>query len=240
MTNILRPYTQDQPLLLPLDLREWLPEGDLALFVACTLTQEATDVGQFLPLVSQIEISTGQRPAAVLADAGYFSDTNVTAPALTGIAVYVSLDRSPHTPLAPGVAPTRAAKSPAAAAMRERLGTAAGRVAYALRKSIVEPVFGQIKEIRRFRRFALRGVGNVRAEWQLICLTHNLLKLFRSGWTPAARDGPAHSPHPLPSRHASRAEPWPRCRRSSLRHRTGRALLMIASCLFAEITPTGS
>ena len=161
-------------------------DGHAQIIVACALTQEATDVGQFLPLVAQIEINTGQRPAAVLADAGYFSDANVTAPALTGIAVYVPPDRSPHAPLAPGTVPTRAGKSPVAATMRERLGTAAGRAAYALRKRIVEPVFGQIKEIRRFRRFALRGVANVRAEWQLICLTHNLLKLFRSGWTPAA------------------------------------------------------
>src|SRR4030095_514803 len=103
----------------------------------------------------------------------------------TGPAAYAPRDRTPHTPRAPGV-PTRAGKSPVAATMRERLGTAAGRAAYALRKSIVEPVFGQIKELSRVRRFALRGVANVRAEWQLICLTHNLLKLFRSGWTPAA------------------------------------------------------
>jgi transposase len=161
-------------------------DGHAQVIVACALTQEPTDVGQFLPLVAQIERNTGQRPAAVLADAGYFSDDNVTAPALTGIAIYVPPDRTPHTPLALDAVPTRAAKSPTAAAMREALGTAVGRAAYALRKSIVEPVFGQIKEIRRFRRFALRGVANVQAEWQLICLTHNLLKLFRSGWMPAA------------------------------------------------------
>jgi hypothetical protein len=50
-----------------------------------------------------------------------------------------------------------------------------------MRKAIVEPVFGQIKEQRGMRRFLLRGLQNVRAEWKLICLTHNLLKLFRSG-----------------------------------------------------------
>ena len=56
---------------------------------------------------------------------------------------------------------------------------------YSKRKEIVEPVFGQIKEIRGFRRFSLRGLPNVSAEWEFICLTHNLLKLFRSGWVPA-------------------------------------------------------
>jgi hypothetical protein len=49
------------------------------------------------------------------------------------------------------------------------------------RKHIVEPVFGQIKEVRGFRRFLLHGLENVTSEWDLICLTHNVLKLFRSG-----------------------------------------------------------
>jgi hypothetical protein len=52
-----------------------------------------------------------------------------------------------------------------------------------MRKAIVEPVFGQIKEQRSFRRFSLRGLDNVRREWKLVCLTSNLLKLFGSGWT---------------------------------------------------------
>lgn len=56
--------------------------------------------------------------------------------------------------------------------------------AYKRRKAVVKPVFGQIKEGRGFRRFLLRGLGNVAAEWKLICATHNLLKLFRSGWSP--------------------------------------------------------
>jgi hypothetical protein len=65
--------------------------------------------------------------------------------------------------------------------MKQKLKTEAGRDLYRMRKAIVEPVFGQIKEQRGMRRFLLRGLQNVRAEWKLICLTHNLLKLFRSG-----------------------------------------------------------
>jgi hypothetical protein len=72
------------------------------------------------------------------------------------------------------------------AAMRAKLQTAAGHAVYALRKTIVEPVFGQIKEGQDFRRFSFRGEAKVRAEWLLVCCTHNLLKLFRSGWTPQA------------------------------------------------------
>ena len=66
-------------------------------------------------------------------------------------------------------------------ALEERarlLRTRKGRKAYAKRKETVEPVFGQIKEVRGFRRFLLRGLDSVKAEWQLICLTHNLLKLY--------------------------------------------------------------
>jgi hypothetical protein len=64
--------------------------------------------------------------------------------------------------------------------MRQKLKTAHGHAVYKMRKAIVEPVFGQIKEVRGFRRFSLRGEEKVASEWQLICLTHNLLKLFRA------------------------------------------------------------
>ena len=68
--------------------------------------------------------------------------------------------------------------------MQHKLRTEAGRAAYRRRKVIVEPVFGQIKEQRGFRRFSLRGLEKVRAEWKLVCAAANLLKLFRYGWTP--------------------------------------------------------
>jgi hypothetical protein len=58
----------------------------------------------------------------------------------------------------------------------------AGKALYARRKVIVEPVFGQIKEARGFRRFLLRGLDNIRGEWRLVCLTHNLLKIWRDGY----------------------------------------------------------
>jgi hypothetical protein len=67
-----------------------------------------------------------------------------------------------------------------AARMREKLKTESGRALYKQRKTIVEPVFGQVKEVRGFRRFSFRGLQKNEAEWSLICLTHNLLKLFRS------------------------------------------------------------
>lgn len=71
-----------------------------------------------------------------------------------------------------------------AARMRYKLGTHEGREVYKRRKTI-EAVFGQIKEARGFRRFSLRGLDRVAAEWDLVCLAHNITKLFRSGWSPA-------------------------------------------------------
>ena len=69
--------------------------------------------------------------------------------------------------------------------MQRKLRTKKGRETYARRKTSVEPVFGQIKDARGIRRFLLRGIEAVRAEWRLICLTHNLLKLFRAKSAPA-------------------------------------------------------
>ena len=63
--------------------------------------------------------------------------------------------------------------------MREVLASESGRARYRLRKAVVEPVFGQIKEARGIRRFRLRGLERASGEWKLICATHNLLKLFR-------------------------------------------------------------
>jgi hypothetical protein len=68
--------------------------------------------------------------------------------------------------------------------MRQKLRSPEGHAVYKMRKAVVEPVFGQIKERRGFRRFLFRGLKRVEAEWRIICLTHNLLKLFRAGVCP--------------------------------------------------------
>src|SRR5437660_4794089 len=142
------------------------------VIVACAVTQEAIEVQQFVPLLTQVQTNTGQRPAMVTADAGYFSEANLTASAVEGIDCYVPPDW--HTQ-----APTARTRSAVAEWMREKLRAPEGRQVYARRKAIVEPVFGQAKEGRAFRRFSLRGYDKVIAEWALICLTHNQLKLFR-------------------------------------------------------------
>ena len=144
------------------------------VIVACGVTQSATDVQQFLPVLAQVQANVGQLPAIVTADAGFFSEANLTAPLVAAVDCYVPPDRRHHA--SPG--PRRPYHTPVAEQMRAKLRTPAGRAIYARRKTLPEPVFGQIKEGRGFRRFSLRGVTKVGAEWAVICLTHNLLKLF--------------------------------------------------------------
>jgi transposase len=156
-------------------------DGHAQVIVACGVTPAAADAEQFVPMVEQVAVNTGQAPAAVLADAGYFSERNLTAPGMRGIELYVPPDRQTHG------GPPRASgrpRSPTAEQMRAKVRSAAGHAVYALRKTIVEPVFGQIKEGRGFRRFSLRGEVKVGGEWAVICLTHNLLKLFRARGCP--------------------------------------------------------
>jgi transposase len=159
-------------------------DGHAQVIVACAVTQAAPDVEQFVPMVERVVQATGQAPTAVTADAGYFSETNLGAPVVAGVDVYVPPDRLRHRGAGAAPASPPRVQSVVAVQMRDKLATPVGRGIYALRKTIVEPVFGQIKEIRGFRRFSFRGAPKIAAEWMLICLTHNLLKLF------GARGGP--------------------------------------------------
>ncbi|HEX7512279.1 MAG TPA: IS1182 family transposase [Candidatus Methylomirabilis sp.] len=157
-------------------------DGTAQVIVAAAVTQEANDKQQLVPMLTHVNGNCGARPAAASGDAGYFSAAAVTDAALAGIDLYVPPDRQKH-----GEAPAPPADDGTViGAMRAKLQTVAGHAIYALRKAIVEPVFGQIKGARGFRRFSFRGFAKVQAEWSLICLTHNLLKLFRAGWRPQA------------------------------------------------------
>ena len=80
-----------------------------------------------------------------------------------------------HSATTPAAAEPASPPATAKAKMQAKLKTAEGRAVYSRRKVIVEPVFGQIKEARGFRRFLLRGLAKIRGEWRLVCLTHNLL-----------------------------------------------------------------
>jgi transposase len=151
------------------------------VIVAAAVTQAENDKQELVPMLQQVSVLTGRVPQQATADNGYFSAANVTDPRLESIDLLVAPDRQKHgkeTPVATGPPPPGAG---VAEQMRHKLRTPAGQAVYKMRKAVVEPVFGQIKEGRGFRRFLLRGWAKVEAEWKLICATHNLLKLFQCG-----------------------------------------------------------
>jgi transposase len=150
------------------------------LIVGQAVTQETNDKRQLLPMVTVIATQSGLTPTQLLADAGYCSDENLAAIAATPIDAYISTRKQKHGerpgPCPRGPLPKTATRVDR---MSRKLHRKVGAAVYAMRKAIVEPVFGQIKQARGFRQFLLRGFEKVQGEWSLVCTTHNILKLYR-------------------------------------------------------------
>jgi len=155
-------------------------EESCQLIVAQSVTQEANDKKQTIPMVELIKEQSGQVPTQLLADSGYCSDENLTILENKPVDVYIATGRQKHGKrnqhCKPGPLPKDATR---VEKMARKLQTKAGSDIYAARKSIVEPVFGQIKHARGFRQFLLRGIKKVKGEWALVCATHNILKMYR-------------------------------------------------------------
>jgi transposase len=157
-------------------------EGTLQLIVGEAVTQETNDKRQLSPMIRTIHQQSGQTPAQVLADSGYCSEESLRDLADLPIPIegYLATRRLKHSERP---APAPRGRIPRHATYVERMArklrTQAGAAIYATRKTIVEPVLGQIKQGRGFRQFLLRGLEKVRAEWALVCATHNVLKLYR-------------------------------------------------------------
>jgi transposase len=145
------------------------------IIVAHDLTQSMSDQNQLVPLMDGIKDNLACQPKEASADAGYLSEANLAALAARNISAYVAAGRAKH----PGEVKRRIT-GPLTKAMRDKLKRAGWRSRYRLRKQVVEPVFGQIKQARGFRQFLLRGFEKVRAEWALICTAHNLTKMARA------------------------------------------------------------
>lgn len=157
-------------------------DEEAQVIVAAHVTQEPNDKEQLEPMLEEILQNTdGAKPKILTADAGYFSEDNCNNLEKAQIDGYVASCKSKHSEKTP---PAPRGRIPKNATIKERMArklrTLKGRKLYSKRKQIVEPVFGQAKEIRGFRRFSLRGLEQVCAEWDIICMTHNLLKLFRN------------------------------------------------------------
>jgi len=161
------------------------------IIVAAEITQESNDKQQLAPMLERVAQNMGAKPKAATADTGYFSESQVTDERVRGIELYVAIGKQKHGEPPDAMDPGDLSVPPVEAdsakeTMKRRLKTEAGQALYKMRKAIVEPVFGQIKAARGIRTFRLRGIAKAGAEWKLICATHNLLKLFRSGYRPQA------------------------------------------------------
>ncbi len=150
--------------------------------VAASVTNQPPDAGLLPPMLRLAVENLGTPPTALSADTGFWTVEVEESSRALGTEAYVALKRSKHhesqTQPTEGDPP---ANADARARMDHRLRTPEGAALYRRRKSTIEPVFGQVKEVRGFRRFSLRGLAAVSAEWDLVCLTHNMLKLFRYG-----------------------------------------------------------
>ena len=118
---------------------------------------------------------------AITTDAGYFSETNLMLFEDDLLNPFMAIKKIKHGEVLPSVRGRPPNDMTPRERMIRKLSTKRGQEIYSKRKSTVEPVFGQIKQARGLRQFSLRGYENVSAEWQIWCLSHNLLKLYRHG-----------------------------------------------------------
>ena len=157
-------------------------EGQIV--IAASVTQDTNDVAQLLPMIEAIidrvaRAGICEAIGTVLADAGYWSAPNATAPGPNRLIATTKdwKQRKAARELGTTTGPAPQGSSPLEA-MEHRLRTPEGAAQYAKRSYTVEPIFGQAKENRGFRRFMRRGLSAATSEWALICATSNVLKLY--------------------------------------------------------------
>jgi len=178
MAKRFREWVPEQITLLPASVLDWIGAGHLVHFVTA-LVKEQLDLAAILNSYDEARGYPPYDPQAkeISADAGYCSEHNLRELSRRQIRGYVasrwqknnlagSKDQNPPDKVDGYVR-----------AMWRRLRQGAHRSRYRLRKQVVEPVFGQVKQVRGFRQFLLRGERKVAGEWNLLCTAHNLLKL---------------------------------------------------------------
>jgi len=161
-------------------------DAESMLVLACNCVQAANDKQQVEPMLDplrtlpqRIGLDAGP-PMQLAAVTGYFSQANAEACEAAGIIPLIAIKRESHSGWLDrrlAAAPTMPETPTALSAMRYRLATPAGRAAYGQRKCSVEPCFGIIKQVMRFRQFLLRGLHNAKHEWALVCLAFNLKRM---------------------------------------------------------------
>jgi hypothetical protein len=158
-------------------------DDSFQVIVAAGLSQNTNDMEEVEPILDILEENLGGIPhhTAITTDAGYFSETNVLLFEDALLNPFMATQQMKHGEVLPQVRGRIPIDMTPKDRMRRKLCTKKGQEIYSKRKSTVEPVFGQIKQARGLRQFSLRGYENVSSEWQMWCLSHNLLKLYRHG-----------------------------------------------------------
>ncbi|MEQ8566199.1 MAG: transposase [Deltaproteobacteria bacterium] len=152
-------------------------DGEHQVIVAHAVSNQSPDSANLDPVLRQVVDNCGRAPDVTTADAGYWRESVPNLGDDVGTQLFVNVPKR-HPPTEAEINdPTNQSPRPR---MMRALRAPEGRRAYARRKAVVEPVFGQIKEPRGFRRFLLRGIEKAIGEWSLVSTTHNLLKLFRA------------------------------------------------------------
>ena len=147
-------------------------DGEHRIIVAARVGPQASDQGQLVGMLDEINETFGVEPAVVLADAGYCNEPDLLELEDRGIDAHVALGREGKSQVA--VDPARL---PATHRMGEKLASPAGKARYAQRKWLSEAPNGWIEEGLGFRRFSLRGLAKVRGEWDLVCLALNIKRM---------------------------------------------------------------
>ena len=199
-------FTDPEMKIMPQNNKGWDYGGNAQVVVddacqiilACDVVIETNDKQQAVPMAAQalanLQAAGRDRPRDAqgqvqkilsLQDSGYFSERAVSGLAALGLDPYVATERHKHHALRQAAAEALPPATTVKEKMQAKLRSQQGRAVYGLRKEVVEPVFGQIKGARGFRRFSLRGLRKVRGEWCWVCLTHNLLKVWRYGCAPS-------------------------------------------------------
>jgi hypothetical protein len=152
-------------------------DGAHQIILAQRVATNPADYSALLPLLRATRRTCRATPKEISGDAGFCNEANLTALArFRHLSAYLAPGRARHGQAA-GSSPKIIKPGSRLAAMALKLKRAGRRSRYRLRKQIVEPVFGQIKQARGFRQFLLRGLDKIRGEWAMICTAHNLLKL---------------------------------------------------------------
>jgi hypothetical protein len=149
------------------------------------VTNRANDVRQTVPMADRTQANlegAGIKDAikAMVGDAGYYSEANATDLEQRGIDPYLATERLKQHEKVASAPRGRIPKGLSAKQrMARKLRTKVGREMYAKRKGMIEPIFGQLKQVLGFRQFSMRGLASMRGEWRLMATVHNLLKLWR-------------------------------------------------------------